>query len=245
MPAAWIALAVSSPISSLPFTMTLPSIGSLMLVEADPADDAVAQGLDDLARLDDGADLDAVHGAAVVLADDHVLADVHQAPGQVAGVGGLERGVGEALARPVGGDEVLQHGETLAEVRGDRVLDDLARGLGHQAAHAGELADLLLRAAGARVGHDVDRVELDAFLVLPLHLLEHRVGDLLRHRGPDGDDLVVALAVGDRPVEVLLLDLDHLLLGAPDHLLLAVGDDRGRRSRWRCRPGWRRRSPGP
>ena len=31
MPAAWIALAVSSPISSLPFTMTLPSIGSLML----------------------------------------------------------------------------------------------------------------------------------------------------------------------------------------------------------------------
>ena len=89
----------------------------------------------------------------------------------------------------------------------------------------GELADLLLGPAGARVGHDVDRVELDALLVLPLHLLEHRVGDLLRHRGPDGDHLVVALAVRDRAVEVLLLDLDHLLLGARHHLLLAVGDD--------------------
>jgi hypothetical protein len=44
----------------------------------------------------------------------------------------------------VGRDEVLQHRETLAEVRGDRRLDDLAGGLGHEAAHGGELADLLL-----------------------------------------------------------------------------------------------------
>ena len=140
--------------------MTLPPNGSLMFSRLTAADDAVAQGLDDLARLDDGPDVDAVHGAAVVLGDDHVLADVHQAPRQVAGVRRLERGVGEALAGAVGRDEVLQHGEAFAEVRGDRVLDDLAGRARHQAAHAGQLADLLLGAAGARVGHDVDRVEL-------------------------------------------------------------------------------------
>ena len=41
----------------------------------------------------------------------------------------------------------------------DRRLDDLARRLGHQAAHAGELAHLLRGAARARVGHHEDRVE--------------------------------------------------------------------------------------
>ena len=72
-----------------------------------------------------------------------VLGHVDQPPGQVAGVGGLERGVGQTLAGAVGRDEVLQHGQALAEVGGDRRLDDLAGGLGHQAAHAGQLPDLL------------------------------------------------------------------------------------------------------
>jgi DNA modification methylase len=43
----------------------------------------------------------------------------------------------------VGADEVLQHAQAFAEVGHDRPLDDLAGRLGHQAAHAGELADLL------------------------------------------------------------------------------------------------------
>src|SRR5258708_29039269 len=36
---------------------------------------------------------------------------------------------------------------SLAEVRRDRRLDDLARGLGHETAHAGQLTDLLLACA--------------------------------------------------------------------------------------------------
>ena len=60
-------------------------------------------------------------------------------------------------------------------------------------------------AARAGVGHDVDRVEVPARLVELLHLAEHRVGDLLGDVRPDGDDLVVALAVGDRAFEVLPL----------------------------------------
>ena len=105
--------------------------------------------------------------------------------------------------------------ETLAEVRRDRRLDDLARRLGHQAAHGGELADLLGRASGARVGHDVDRVEarLDELLaglriddLLLADLVHHLLRDLVGDAGPDVDDLVVALAVGDETFLVLVDD---------------------------------------
>ena len=106
------------------------------------------------------------------IADDHVLGDVDQAPGQVAGVGGAQRGVGEALAGAVGRDEVLEHRQALHEVGLDRALDDLALRIGHQASHAGELADLLERAAGAGVGHHEDRVEL-------VEVVLHRLADLL------------------------------------------------------------------
>ena len=147
--------------------------------------------------------------------DDDVLRHVDETAGEVAGVGGLERGIGEALTRAVRRDEVLQHGEAFAEVRRDGGFDDFARGLGHQTAHTGELANLLLRTAGAGVGHDVDRVH-GAFLVRALHVVEHLVGDLLGNAGPHLDDLVGALAVGDGAVEVLLLDFDHLLLGVAD-----------------------------
>ena len=101
---------------------------------------------------------DAAVGAAVLLADDELLRHVHQPPGEVPGVGGSQRGVGQSLARAVGGDEVLQHGQALAEVRLDRPRDDLALRVGDEATHAGELADLHDVPARARVGHHVDRV---------------------------------------------------------------------------------------
>ena len=115
--------------------------------------------------------VEAADGAAVVLVDDHVLRHVHQAARQVAGVGGLERGVGQTLARAVRRDEVLEHGQAFLEVADDGRLDDLAETagdlllrLGHQAAHAGQLADLLARTARAGVGHHEDRVEAVAVL---------------------------------------------------------------------------------
>ena len=45
-----------------------------------------------------------------------------------------------------------------------------------------------------------------------LHLTKHRVGDLLGHIRPDGDDLVVALTVRDRPFQILLLDTENLVV---------------------------------
>src|SRR6185436_2711426 len=195
------------------------------LLERRAADDAVAERLDDLARLDDGLGFDAVHRAAVDLVDDHVLRDVDETARQVARVGRLERRVGEALARAVRRDEVLHHFEAFTEVRRDGRLDDFTRRLGHQAAHAGELADLLFRSSRAGVGHDVDRVEDPAFLVDQLHLAEHRVGDVLGRFRPDGDDLVVALAVGDGAFEVLRFDLDDLFARGLHELRFLLRND--------------------
>src|SRR5208282_3976850 len=179
--------------------------------EGDAADHAVAQGLDFHAGLEDGLHVNAFGSAAVEFADDHVLGHVHQAAGEVAGVGGLERGVRQALARAVRGDEVLEDGEALAEVGSDGGLDDLAGRLGHEAAHAGKLADLLLGAAGAGVSHDVDGVD-DALLIALLEDLEHFFGDFFGDVAPDGDDLVVGLAD-----ELFLFRRD-------DHVVDADGD---------------------
>ena len=63
------------------------------------------------------------------------------------------------------GNEVLQHREALAEIRGDGRLDDLARGLGHQTTHTRKLPNLLLRSASAGVGDDVDRIDRALFIL--------------------------------------------------------------------------------
>ena len=155
---------------------------------------------------------------AVLLADDHVLRDVDEAPRQVARVGGAQRRVGEALSGTVGRDEVLEHRQALHEVGLDRPLDDLALRIRHQAAHAGELAQLRERAAGAGVGHHVDRVQL-------VEVVDHRVRDLVGRLGPDRRDLLVALRLGDEPLVVGILDARDALLEAGEDLLLVRRDD--------------------
>ena len=150
----------------------------MYLFERNAPHDAVAKRLDDFARFDDGLDVDAVHRPAVKFRDDDVLRHVHQPPGEVARVCGLQSRVGQSLARAVRRDEELQHVQAFAEVRGDGRLDDFARRLRHQAPHAGKLANLLLGAARAGVRHDVNGIE-QAFLVLALHGLEHFVRDLV------------------------------------------------------------------
>jgi len=52
-----------------------------------------------IALFDDVARFDAVHGAAILLLDDHVLRDRRRAAGQVALVGGLERRIVRPCAR--------------------------------------------------------------------------------------------------------------------------------------------------
>jgi hypothetical protein len=95
-------------------------------LQGDAADDAVAQFLDDLPRFDDRPDVNAFDRAAVVLGHDHVLGYVHQTPGQIAGIGRLQCGVGQSFTCPVGGDEVLEHRQAFAEVGRDGCLNHFA-----------------------------------------------------------------------------------------------------------------------
>jgi hypothetical protein len=179
-------------------------LGVQHLDGGDAAQDAVAQRLDDFTALDQRAHGDAVLGRAVVLGDHQVLRHVHQAARQVAGVGGLERRVRQTLTGTVRGDEVLQNVQAFAEVRRDGRLDDRAVRLGHQAAHARELADLGSGTPRAGVGHHVDGVErllvhLVAVAVLDLllgQLAHHDLADFVAGLAPDVHDLVIALAGG-------------------------------------------------
>src|SRR5208283_2111821 len=195
----------------------------LDLLERYAAHDTVAQRLNDFAGFDDTGDEDSVHGAAVVFADDHVLRDVHQTARQVTRVGRLQSRVGQALAGAVRRDEVFEHRQPFTEIGRDRRLNNFTRRFRHQSAHTGELANLLFRSAGAGIGHDVNRVEF-ALFVPSLHLVEHFIGYFFRNGRPDFDDLVVAFAVGDRAVQVLLLHADHLFVGIFYQGLLVVRD---------------------
>src|SRR6185503_9549179 len=97
------------------------------VIEGDAADDAVAEPFDDLTTgVDNRAGFDAVERAAVVLGNDHVLGDVDETACEIAGVGRLERRVRETLAGAVRRDEVLENGQSFAEVRRDGRLDDFA-----------------------------------------------------------------------------------------------------------------------
>ena len=157
--------------------------------------------------------LDVVLHAAVLLAHDHVLRDVHETTREVTRVGRTEGRVREALAGAVGGDEVLEHRQALHEVGLDRTLDDLALRVGHQASHARQLADLLERPSRSRVGHHEDRVQL---VQVVLHGLANLVGGLR----PLLDDGLVALLLRDQAAVVLILDLGHLSLVLLQDLLL-------------------------
>jgi hypothetical protein len=187
----------------------------------DATENAVAQRLDDFARILELRDADTVERPAVELRNDGVLRDVDQAAREIAGIGRLQRRVREAFACAVRRDEVLEHREPLTEVRRDGILDDLAGRFGHQAAHGRELPYLLRGPSRPRVGHDVDGVEarldelfarfrVDDLLFADLvhHLLGHLVGDA----GPDVDDLVVSLAVRDEAFLVLIDDALHFRL---------------------------------
>ena len=173
--------------------------------------------------------------------DDAVLRDVDETARQVARVRGLQRGVGETLAGAVGRVEVLEHRQAFLEVRDDRRLDDLARRLGHQAAHAGELLHLRRRTARAGVRHHVDRVDrasrpvFASFLTAEISL-HHRVGDLVGALRPGVDDLVVLLALGDQAVLVLLLVFLGERAGLVDDLPLRRPARPCRPCRTRCRP---------
>ena len=107
------------------------------------------------------------------------------------------------------GDEVLQHVQPFTEIGGNRSFNNFAGRFRHQAAHTGQLADLLFRSTSTGIGHDVNRVEVTACTVVFFHHLEHLFRDAVGDFGPDFNDFVVAFALGNCAFLVLILDLDN------------------------------------
>ena len=121
-------------------------------------------------------------------------------------------------------DEVFENGETFAEGRENRTFDDFAGGLGHKTAGATELADLLLITTRAGIHHDVNRVHLGLAFV-GFEFGENLFGNAVGGVGPDVDDLVVTLAVGDDTLVELGFDFGDLLARVGDNIFLRLRDD--------------------
>ena len=186
------------------------------IADREAALDALGELLDDLTALADLRHHDALFHTAVGLADDDILADIHHAAGQIAGVGGTEGRIGQALTGASAGGKVLQHGQALTEVGLDGDLDSLTGGVGHQAAHTGQLTDLLHGTTGAGVRHHEDGVVL-------VHVGGQGVSNVGGGLFPLADHQLVALLVGDEAHVVLILDLHHALFGLVDQLVLGLG----------------------
>src|SRR5437016_2092704 len=169
--------------------------------------DPLEERLGQRAFLRDVRHPDAARGAAVLGPDDHVLGHVDQPAREITRVRGAQRRVGETLAGAVGRDEVLEHGEPFGEVRLDRKVDDPAGRVGHQAAHPGQLPDLLDVPASAGVGHHEDRVKR-------VEALHRGCRDFLRRLGPEVDGLGVALVDSDQAALELQVDVAELLFRA-------------------------------
>ena len=225
------------------FNADLFQLFRLLLVDevVDVHDDLAADGIDDtlagnaavnaggkgghlFVAVIDGVNGDAVIRTAVVRVNDDVLGHIHELAGHVAGVRRLQGGVRQALAGAVGGNEIFQHGEAFTEVGRDGAFDNFTAGLGHQTAHAGELLDLSLVASGAGIHHHEERSgHLGTFIVFQL-AVQGRL-DHVRSLGPDIHHLLIAFAVRDDTVLVLLGDLVQLCIGLFDFRLLLGRND--------------------
>ena len=124
----------------------------------------------------------------------------------------------------MGRDEVLEHRQSFPEIRTDRALDDLADAagelllrLGHQAAHARQLPDLIPAAAGARIVHHEHGVESAPALT---HVIDHGFRHVVVRVRPGVDHLVVALTEGDLAGVVGPLEPLHPLLRLVEQLRL-------------------------
>ena len=114
-------------------------------------------------------------------------------------------------------DEVLEHAHPLAQVGLDGQVDDPARGVGHQPAHACQLVDLGHVSTGTGVGDHPDRP-------LPIEAVEHVARDLVRGLAPDVDCLLVALVVGDEAATELAINLRDAGVRGVEDRSLAGGD---------------------
>ena len=133
----------------------------------------------------------------------------------------------------MGGDEVLKYVETFAKVCGDRIFDNRAIRLRHQATHTGQLPDLCRRTPRTGIRHNEYRVErfLLHFVALGIdhgyltNFIHHRARDLIVGARPDIDNLVIAFTGGNQTRGPLLFNVLDLGFRAANQFGFRVGDN--------------------
>src|SRR5690606_18918107 len=162
-------------------------------------------------------------GTAVLFADDNVLRNVYQTTGQVTGVCGLQCGIGQALTRTVGCDEVLQNRQAFTVGRLDRARNNFTLRVGHQATDTGNLTQLQVVTTSLGSHHTVNGVQL-------FHAVLHGLGNLIGSLGPDIDQVLATFGICNQTLVVGSLDLGCLLLlrGQDGWLVHVRGDVRDR-----------------
>ncbi len=180
------------------------------------ADGPLADLFDDFAVADDSMEVHALGGAAVVTLDDDVLRDVHQTPRQVTRVGGSKRRVGQTLSGAVGRHEVLHHIQADVERRLDgEFVDEFVELVVHQAAHAGQLGQLLDAASRAADRDQRERVAL-------LESLDDFFTDLVVGLAPELDQGFGHLVVGHRAAAEARGDAVRPAFGVGEDLLTSL-----------------------
>ncbi len=176
-----------------------------------------------VAAVDEGADLHvrdltAVSDRAVFFLNNDFLGYVDKSSGQITRVGGTQSGIGQTLAGAMRAHEIFQNVQTFTEVGLDGQLDGTAGGIGHHAAHAGKLFDLLIGTTGAGIRHDTDVIVFaKAFFQLRCQVIVSLI--------PDFNDFLVALFVRRQTEAVVHIDLVDRRLGFVQDLLLGSRHD--------------------
>ena len=155
----------------------------------------------------------AVFCLAVFLADNNILADIYHSTGQITGVRRTESGIRHSLSGTSRGNEIFQNGKTFTEIGLDRDFNRFTGSIRHQAAHTGELTNLIHAASGTGVCHHVNRVML-------VKHIRKGIRDILCCFLPFRHDQTVAFIFCDETAFVLTLNVDNFLLRCGNQLFL-------------------------
>src|SRR6056297_195750 len=201
-------------------------------IQGHPTKDTIAKTLDHFAAFSLGGNFDSVKGIAILLSNDGILGDVNQTPGQITGVGRLQRRISQTLTCAVGRDKVLENRQAFSEICGNRGFNNRTVRLSHQTAHPRQLTNLLGTTTRSRISHHVNGIEgwnrngLSFFRneFVDGNISKHDAGNILSTLGPDIDYLVVAFAIGNQTFSILLLNVLYLIRSDADPCFFGVGN---------------------
>ena len=114
-----------------------------------------------------------------------------------------------------------KHRETLSEIRGNGPLNNFSGWLGHEAPHP-ELLNLVLITPRTGIYHHEEWVS--HLPLVEFQLPEEDICNAVRRPGPDINDLLIAFAVSNNTVPIMLGDLFDFRVSLLDLRLFFLGD---------------------